>query len=86
MAETSELVLSLCAIGDTRRAGIVFDWIRKRHYDDHAFWCGFTFPDHEIWPEDKLTWTNAAILLAADALKGFTQGHVLFKTGTMVNV
>lgn len=79
IAETSELVLALCAIGDITRARTVFDWIRTRHYDDHAFWCGFTFPDHEIWPDDKLTWTNAAVLLASDALNVLTPGHVIFR-------
>jgi hypothetical protein len=31
-----------------------------------------------IWPEDKLTWTNAAVLLAADALYDLTPASRLF--------
>lgn len=78
IAETCELCLTLCAMGLRNRAEIVFDWIVDRRYADGAYWCGFTFPDMIIWPEDRLTWTNAAVLLAADAIYGLTPGGELF--------
>jgi hypothetical protein len=78
VAETCELCLALCAMGRRNRAEIVFDWIAERRDPGGAYWCGFTFPDMTIWPEDRLTWTNAAVLLAADAIYGLTPGGRIF--------
>ncbi len=78
MAETSELSLTLTAMGNRELAEIVFGWIQDRTFEDGSYWCGFTFPDMVIWPEDKLTWTNAVVLMAADALYHMTPASRLF--------
>lgn len=78
IAESSELVLTLAAMGNTDLARIVFGWICDHTFDDGSFWCGFTFPDLTIWPEEKITWTNSAVLLAADALYGLTPAADIF--------
>ncbi len=78
IAETSELSLALCAMGNRDLAEIVFGWIEDRTYEDGSYWCGFTFPDMVIWPEDRLTWTNAVVLMALDALESLTPAHRLF--------
>ncbi|MEJ2158033.1 MAG: phenyltransferase domain-containing protein, partial [Desulfobacteraceae bacterium] len=65
IAESSELVLALAAVGNDLLARIVFNWIGDQTFDDGTFWCGFTFPDMVIWPEEKITWTNAVVLMAA---------------------
>ena len=70
MAETSELVLALNAMGNLDQARIVFSWIHDRTFDDGSYWCGFTHPDIILWPEDKITWTNSVVLMAADAVYG----------------
>ncbi len=78
VAETSELVLALAAMGNSELAGIVFGWISDKCFDDGTFWCGFTFPDMVVWPEDKITWTNAVVLMALDALFQLTPAHDIF--------
>jgi len=78
VAETSELVLSLHAMGRDQEAGMVFSWIRDRVYADETFWCGYTYPDMVIWPEEKISWTNAVALMAADALYGLTPAGQMF--------
>lgn len=78
MAETSELVLSLAAMGDYERAEMVFDWLRDKKYNDGSYWMGVTFPDSVIWPEEKTSWTSAAVLLAYDALNDLTPASRLF--------
>lgn len=78
IAETCELVLSLCALGDFKKAGIVFSWIQDRIYADKTYWCGYTYPDMVIWPEEKISWTNAVVLMAADALYDLTCAARLF--------
>lgn len=78
VAETSEFALALTAMGNRELAEIVFGWIRDRTFEDGSYWCGFTFPDMVIWPEDKLAWTNAVVLMAADALYHITPASRLF--------
>ncbi len=78
MAETSEFCIALASMGNHRLSEIVFSWILERRYEEGSFWCGFTFPDMVVWPEEKLTWTNAAVLLAADALYDITPAGQLF--------
>jgi hypothetical protein len=78
IAETSELCLALSAMGNNNLAGLVFDWIQERTFEDGTFWCGYTHPDVVIWPEEKMTWTNAVALMAADALYGLTPAGKIF--------
>lgn len=78
MAETSEFILALDAMGNTNLARIVFGWIQDRCFDDGSYWCGFTCPDIIIWPEEKITWTNAVVLMAADALYNISPAGRMF--------
>ena len=78
IAETSELALALAAMDDLPQARVVFSWIGDKRYDDGYFWAGCTIPDMVVWPEDKLTWTNAVVLMAADALYELTPACRLF--------
>jgi len=78
IAESSELTIALAAMGNFELAKIVFSWIVDRRYDDGSFWCGFTCPDIIVWPEDKITWTNAAALIAADAIDSLTPAGQIF--------
>ena len=78
IAESSELTIALAAMGNFELAKIVFSWIVDRRYDDGSYWCGFTCPDIIVWPEDKITWTNAVALLAADALYNLTPAGQIF--------
>jgi hypothetical protein len=78
LAETSELVLTLVAMGRPEKARIIFGWIGDRRFEDGSYWSGFTFPDMTVWPEDRLTWTNAGVLVAADALFELTPAAALF--------
>lgn len=78
MAETSEFVLALSAIGDDTRARAVFSWLADKRYPDGSYWMGVTFPDSVIWPEEKTSWTAAAVLLAWDALHKSTPAADLF--------
>ena len=79
IAETCELSLALSAMGNREMARVVFQWIENRRFEDGTFWTGFTFPDMTVWPEEKLTWNNAVVLLAADALYDLTPAGRLFE-------
>jgi hypothetical protein len=78
MAETSELALTLMAVGKGELAETILKSIDDKKFDDGSYWCGVTFPANIIWPEEKTTWTNAAVLLAADAIYNITPASCLF--------
>ncbi len=81
VAETAELILTLAAVGRQDLAGIIFNWISEKRFEDGSFWCGFTVPDMIVWPEEKITWTNAVLLMAADALYHLTPASRIFDHG-----
>ena len=78
IAESAELVLALAAMGEMEKAHIVFGWLVEHRFADGSFWCGFTVPDMVRWPEEKITWTNAVVLMAADVLFDLTPAARLF--------
>ena len=78
LAETSELSLALSSMGNRNLAKIVFNWICDRKYEDGSYWCGFTYPEIITWPEDRITWSNAVVLMAADALYELTPASRMF--------
>jgi hypothetical protein len=81
VAETCELVLTLDAVGDRSRAWDLFDSVQHLRDDDGGFWTGYVWPDDAIWPEERSTWTAAAVVLAADALACSSPGSGLFRGG-----
>lgn len=78
MAETSELALTLAAMGNAELAEMLLKWIEDKKFDDGTYWCGVTFPDGIIWPAEKYSWTNAAAIMAADAVYHLTPASRLF--------
>ena len=78
-AETCELVMALDAIGDRARAHQQFAAMHHLREDDGSYWTGLVFADGKRWPEERTTWTGAAVILAADALTGATPGSGIFR-------
>lgn len=78
IAETSELTLALAAMGNKMLSKIVFSWICDKKYEDGSYWCGHTYPDLVVWPDQKTTWTNGVVLMAADAIYDLTPASCLF--------
>ncbi len=78
IAESCELVMALAAMGNDDPAKVLFSWIQDKCFNDGSYWCGFTYPDMIVWPEEKVTWTNAVALMAADALYNLTPAGRIF--------
>lgn len=78
-AETCELVMALDAIGHHRAAREQFAAMHHLRDDDGSYWTGLVFADGKRWPEERTTWTGAAMILAADALSGSTPASGLFR-------
>lgn len=79
VAETCELVLSLDAVGDRPRARELFHSVQHLRHDDGGYWTGYVWPDDAVWPEERSTWTSAAVVIAADALACSSPGSGLFR-------
>ena len=72
VAETSELVMTLISVGRRAQALALFE-SQARHTDaGGAYWMGWQFKERIFWPEETPSWTQAAVILAADALYGDT--------------
>ncbi|WP_191499746.1 prenyltransferase [Mycobacterium simulans] len=78
-AETCELVMALDALGYRSAAYQLFGAMQHLREGDGSYWTGLVFTDGKRWPEERTTWTGAAMILAADALSGTTPGSRIFR-------
>ena len=78
-AETCELVMALDALGEHERARELFAAMQHLREDDGSYWTGLVYADGKRWPEERTTWTAAAVVLAADALSRRTPGNGIFR-------
>jgi hypothetical protein len=79
VAETCELVLALDACGLTEQARRVFDTVSRFRYEDGSYWTGWQYANEAHFPAERSSWSGAAVVLAADALIGFSPGAAIFR-------
>ncbi len=72
VAETGELIIALCRIGEHDRAKSLLDWTLRLRDDREGFCRGIKLPEQEPCPGDdeRATWTSAALNMAIAALAG----------------
>ncbi|HYN96759.1 MAG TPA: prenyltransferase/squalene oxidase repeat-containing protein [Pilimelia sp.] len=80
VAETCELVLALCCVGDTDRAVDLFAAIQRMRLDDGSYWTGYVYPDDTMWPQERTTWSAAAVLLGSAMIAGEPATTATFAT------
>nr|WP_280262672.1 prenyltransferase [Nocardia abscessus] len=78
-AETCELVLALDALDDHEHARRLLAAMQHLRESDGSYWTGLVFSDGKRWPEERTTWTGAAVILAADALSRTTTANGIFR-------
>jgi MMP endo-(1,4)-3-O-methyl-alpha-D-mannosidase len=78
-AETCELVLSLDAVDEHDRARELLAAMQHLRDPDGSYWTGLVYADGKRWPEERSTWTGAAVVLAADALSRTTPANGIFR-------
>lgn len=78
MAESSELVMALVACGQRRQAEQVYSWLEQWRDSDGGYWTGYVYRDAAFWPEEKTSWTAAAVILASDSLFHHSAAGQLF--------
>jgi hypothetical protein len=74
-AESCELAMTLIRLGAPATAKTLLDAQLPRRDADGAFWMGWQFEEKIVWPAEKPTWTQAAAILAFDALYGASSAH-----------
>jgi hypothetical protein len=79
VAETCELVLVLDACGLREQADGMLRTVRRHRHDDGSYWTGWQFANEAYYPAERSSWTAAAVVLAADALTGFSNGAAIFR-------
>lgn len=70
VAETCELVMALLAVGDRQTAQQVLASVSDITDDNGVFWMGWQYEEDTVWPSEKPSWTQAAMILAVDAMHG----------------
>jgi hypothetical protein len=69
VAETSELALTLSVIGDEGRAAELLQAVQRHRNPDGSYWTGYVYRDDQVWPDERTTWTAAAVVLATAVLR-----------------
>ncbi|MDJ0921577.1 MAG: prenyltransferase/squalene oxidase repeat-containing protein [Henriciella sp.] len=77
VAETCELAIALVAAGQRDNAIELLDRILDIRDDDGVFWMGWQYEERLYWPKEKPSWTQAAVILAADAIYGTSRSSQL---------
>jgi hypothetical protein len=83
VAETCELVVALEACGQREQAAEIFAPVHRLRHDDGSYWTGWQYVNAEHFPAERSGWTAAAVILAADALTGFSAGAGIFRDVTV---
>jgi hypothetical protein len=78
-AETCECLMAELSVGNHDHALRLFEWAQGLRDVDGHYWTGIVFPDEVHFPGDeRTTYTDAAVILAADALSRTSPAAGLF--------
>jgi hypothetical protein len=78
-AETCECLMAELSLGNAEQALQLFSWAQALRDDDGHYFTGIVFPDEVHFPADeRSTYTDASIVLAADALSRTSPAWALF--------
>ena len=78
-AESCELAIALDLLGHRDEARSILADVEVHRDEDGGYWTGYVWPDEAVWPEEKTTWTAAAVILAHDAVHDLTPASGLFR-------
>ena len=84
IAETAELAITLAKTGNQDKAYELLSWTEKCRDKDGAYWMGRQYSENVFWPAEKPGWTSAAVILATDALSGFSLGSEIFLKDNLI--
>ncbi|WP_421787435.1 hypothetical protein [Hyphobacterium sp.] len=79
-AETAELALACRAVGWSAKARKLILDLEPLAARSGGYWMGWQFEENILWPQERPSWTAAAVVLAADAIEQLTPGSDLLVT------
>ncbi len=74
VAETSEFIISLVISNKIEDAKKILLEAVNISDSDYIPYMGWQYKENIFWPEEKPSWTSAALILAADSIYGFSDG------------
>jgi len=78
VAETNEFIIALVMANKKKLAKKILNESLRMSDDKNIPYMGWQHVQNIFWPDERPTWTSAAVLLAADAIFEFTKGSDLF--------
>ena len=78
-SETAEASIAHAVAGDMARATDLLAWTRPHRCDDGSYLTGIVYPSLETFPPHETSaYTDAAVILAADAITGASAASTIF--------
>ena len=72
-------MLALDALGMDEEALHLLSWAQGLRNEDGSYWTGWQYANEAHFPAERSGWTAAAVILAGDALTGFSAGAGIFR-------
>ena len=79
VAETSEFIISLVISNELEEAKKILVEVMNISDSNDIPYMGWQYVENIFWPEEKPSWTAAALILAADSIFDFSPGANIFK-------
>ena len=86
VAETSEFVIAAAKAEELNLAQDIFLESLNISDNNNIPFMGWQYVENIFWPDEKPSWTAAAVILAADSLYKFTDGCNLFIDSQIKNL
>ena len=85
-AESSECVLAALVNGNENLAERIFKNLLQFQNSDGIFPTGYQYDLKIFWPEEKSTWTNAAVIIAGHALCTYKENKIGIGSNVFINL
>jgi hypothetical protein len=79
VAESCELAIACVMAGWHTEAAKLLAWMESRRDSTGAFWMGWQDVEKIDWPAERPAWTQAAYVLAVDAVDRITPAACFFQ-------
>ena len=78
VAETSEFIISLMIYGDQEKSVELLTDVLNITDENKIPYMGWQYEENIFWPNEKPSWTAAALIIAADTVLNFSNASNLF--------
>ena len=78
VAETCEFIIALTMSGNITKAKKILIEVLNISDKKNIPFMGWQYEENFFWPNEKPTWTSAALIIAADSIYDFSDGSDIF--------